>query len=164
MGAELMPPTIRVTPELQLTRVLDDAVKSPVVLERDGVRFRLSRVGDSMNAASEDRRQSPAPRGEDESLIDYFDRVQRFIMRGRVFVDDSTELLRESRIERTAELLRASGSLTRDDPIWWDVARSTLEHFSRVRDAIFGNRVVTDDSAEIIRQTREERSNELMAR
>lgn len=140
-------------------QVLDEAASTPVLLEQDGVRFRISREADSVASPPIDRRQRPAPRGEEESLLDYPDRVQRFIMRGRVFTDDSTELLRESRIERTAELLRASGSLTRDDPIGWDLARSTVEHFTRVRNAIFGDRAIDDDSAAIICQVREERSS-----
>jgi hypothetical protein len=163
MVAELTSKTIHVTPELRLGQVLEAAASTPVLLEQDGVRFRLSREADTAASPSSDRCQPPAPRGENESLLDYLDRVQRFIMRGRVFTDDSTDLLRESRIERTAALLRASGSLTRDDPIWWDLARSTVEHFTRVREAIFGDRVVADDSTEIIRQGREERSSELIS-
>jgi hypothetical protein len=163
MAAELTSKTIYVTPDLRLSQVLGEATTSPVLLERDGERFRLSRVADAVASPPVDRRQPPAPRDEHESLLDYLDRVQSFIMRGRVFTDDSTDLLRESRIERTAELLRASGSLTRGDPIWWDLARSTVEHFTRVRSAIFGNRMVADDSTEIIRRSREERSNDLIS-
>ncbi len=38
--------TIRVTAETDLPELLDDAAKEPVILERDGQRFRLSRDED----------------------------------------------------------------------------------------------------------------------
>jgi hypothetical protein len=74
------------------------------LIEQDGVLFRLSREPDVVAAALPDRREPPAPRGDNEALIDCLTRVRSFIMRGRVFTDDSTELLRQSRDERTAEL------------------------------------------------------------
>jgi hypothetical protein len=141
MVAELKSKTIHVTPELRLAQVLEEAMRSPVLLEQDGVLFRLTREPDVIASVLLDRREPPAPRGENEPLVDYFERISNFVMHGRVFTDDSTDLLRESRIERTAEFLGATGSLTRDDPIWWDLARSTVEHFTRVREAIFGDRV-----------------------
>ncbi len=52
-------------------------------------------------------REPPAPRGEDEPLMDYLERVSAYIMRGRVFTDNSADLLREAREERTAQLERA---------------------------------------------------------
>ena len=61
-------------------------------------------------AASEaDTDPPPPPRGEHESVVDYFDRMSAYLMQGRVFTDDSADLIRESREERTAELLRAAG-------------------------------------------------------
>lgn len=36
-------PPVRVTPETDLPRLLDDAAKGPVLLERDGELFRLAR-------------------------------------------------------------------------------------------------------------------------
>jgi hypothetical protein len=45
-GAGIMtttPKMIRVTEETALTAVLDDAAREPIILERDGERFRLSR-------------------------------------------------------------------------------------------------------------------------
>ena len=40
------PKTIRVTAETALPELLDDAAEAPVILERDGERFRLSRDED----------------------------------------------------------------------------------------------------------------------
>jgi hypothetical protein len=86
-----------------------------------------------------DEKDLPAPQGKDESLDDYFARMRERtkqywapnpvppeverqteaferllrtserIMAGRVFEEDSTEILRQSREERTAELMRALG-------------------------------------------------------
>lgn len=50
-----------------------------------------------------------APRAESESLVDYFRRVGDAIASRGGFVEDSTELVRRSREERTAELMRALG-------------------------------------------------------
>ena len=55
----------------------------------------------------EDAEPPPASRGEDESVVDYFKRIRDYIMRGRVFTDNSTDLLREAREARTAQLERA---------------------------------------------------------
>jgi hypothetical protein len=49
----------------------------------------------------------PAPRGDDESVVDYFDRIRGRLMRGRVFADDSADLLRAAHEERTAQIERA---------------------------------------------------------
>jgi hypothetical protein len=51
--------------------------------------------------------EPPAPRGEDEPLMDYLDRVTAYVMGDQVFEDDSARLVRQGRQERTAELLRA---------------------------------------------------------
>ena len=37
------PKTVRVTAETALPELLDDAAREPIILERDGERFRLSR-------------------------------------------------------------------------------------------------------------------------
>ena len=42
----IAPRTIRVTPETALPDLLDDASREPIILERDGERFRLSRDED----------------------------------------------------------------------------------------------------------------------
>lgn len=76
-------------------------------------------------------------------------------------VEDSTELIRASRVERTAAVMRAAGILSRHDPIWWEVASLTTEHFGRVRDAIFGDRRIEDDSTELLRQSRDAQSEQL---
>ncbi len=39
--------TVRVTEQTDLPELLDDAAKGPVILERDGERFRLSRDDDT---------------------------------------------------------------------------------------------------------------------
>jgi hypothetical protein len=95
---------IRLTPDVDLPHLLEDAAKSPVLIEQNGVLFRLSREPDVVAAALLDRREPPVPRGENESLVDYFERISDFVMHGRVFTDDSTDLLRQSREERAAEL------------------------------------------------------------
>lgn len=43
-----------------------------------------------------------------EGISAYFERVRAYICQGRV-LDDSTELIRQSRIERTNDLMRAGG-------------------------------------------------------
>lgn len=50
---------------------------------------------------------APAPRDQNESVVAYFDRVRGAMTRGRRFVGDSADLLREARDERTAQLERA---------------------------------------------------------
>jgi hypothetical protein len=150
---------VHITPQTSLDVLLDEAVGEPILLEKDGMVFRLAGAPDTSHENG-----SFAPRGDTESVVDYLDRVRESTSRGRRFVEDSTELLRASRIERTAELLRATGSLTRDDPIWWEAARCTMEHFTRVRAAIFGDREVDGDSTELLRQVREQRSTETIER
>jgi hypothetical protein len=44
-----------------------------------------------------------------DETIERFNRTRERIMRGRVFTDDSTDIINEGRLERTAELERASG-------------------------------------------------------
>ena len=95
---------IHLSPQTNLDRLLENAIEKPVLLEKNGVVFRLSREPDAIHGALAEDREPPAPRGEHETSVEYFDRIRAFIMRGRVFEDDSTELLRESREERTAEL------------------------------------------------------------
>lgn len=51
----------------------------------------------------------PAPRGEMEPLMDYLERISAYIMGGHTFDDDSAKLIRQGRLERTAELLEAVG-------------------------------------------------------
>ena len=41
------PKTVRVTTETALPELLDDAARAPIILERDGKHFRLSRDEDS---------------------------------------------------------------------------------------------------------------------
>ncbi len=95
---------VHITPQTKLDLLLDEAKKEPILLEKNGLVFRLAHTPDASSGILFDDRQPPAPRGEGETSVEYFDRIRAFIMRGRVFDDDSTELLRESREERTAEL------------------------------------------------------------
>ena len=44
-----------------------------------------------------------------EDAADYFDRIRRAVFGDRVMPDDSVEIVRRSRIERTNELMRALG-------------------------------------------------------
>ena len=48
-------------------------------------------------------------RHENESAVAYFRRLRAYNGRNGIFTDESTELLRQSREERSAELLRAAG-------------------------------------------------------
>src|SRR5215218_5010279 len=49
------PKTVRITVETALPELLDDAARAPIILERDGERFRLSR--------DEDIAYAPDPKG-----------------------------------------------------------------------------------------------------
>jgi hypothetical protein len=95
---------VHVTPQTNLDLLLNEAVEEPILLETNGMVFRLAHAPGVETETLPDDRQPPAPRGEGETSVEYFDRIRAFIMRGRVFDDDSTELLRQSREERTAEL------------------------------------------------------------
>ena len=95
---------VRITPDIDVWRLLEEARQAPILLEQDGVLFRLTREPATIAAALLDRRQPPEPRRESESFVEYFERVSDFIMHGRVFTDDSTDLLRQLREERAAEL------------------------------------------------------------
>jgi hypothetical protein len=95
---------VHITPQTNLDVLLNEAVEEPILLERDGVVFRLVHAPEAILGTPTEDRQHLTPRREGESSVEYLDRVRAFIMRGRVFDDDSTELLRESREERTAEL------------------------------------------------------------
>jgi hypothetical protein len=143
----------------KLDRLLREAIDAPVLLEKDGTIYRLAiQPGETGDAAAGDS-ESLAPRGDFAPFADYPSRLQAQMVQANDMRDDSTVWIRESRVERTAQLLRASGSFSRDDPVWWEVARMTLEHFIRARHAIFGDRQVTDDSTEILRREREVRAS-----
>jgi len=76
----------------------------------DACRMRASRArrGGAEMTRKPKSEISRAPRGKDESSVDYLGRVRDYLSRGRVF-DDSVELIRRSRMERTLELERAMG-------------------------------------------------------
>ena len=95
--------TIKVTPELQLLGVLEAAQQEPVLLEQDGVLFRLAKEDEALPEDETDW-DAVVQRGESESLGDYLERVSNAIMRGRRFEDDTTDLLNEARADRDREL------------------------------------------------------------
>jgi hypothetical protein len=146
---------VHITPQTNLDLLLNEAVEEPILLERNGVVFHLKGESDASQYSARNDHVLPSPE-DAQMLIDRLVQRREATVSERRFVEDSTEIIRVSRAERTAQLLRASGSLTRDDPVWWEVARYTMEHFTRVRDAIFGDRKVEGDSTEILRQTREQ--------
>lgn len=132
---------VPITAQTNLGLLLDEAAVKPILLEKDGVVFRLA--GALARPENDLHVNGPTASHQDaESALDHLDQVRKSISHGQRFVEDSTELIRASRIERTAQLLRAAGSLTRDDPIWWEAAYCTMEHFTRVRDAIVEDRPV----------------------
>jgi hypothetical protein len=45
----------------------------------------------------------PSPRGEHESLVEYFDRIRAAVMKGGRFTEDSTELIRRMRQEGASD-------------------------------------------------------------
>ena len=94
---------ITVTPELELVRLLEAAQNEPVLLEQEGVVFRLTKESEAPQDHDTDG-AAVAQRRESESLVDYAERVSDAIMRGRYFEDDSTDLVNQGREERTREL------------------------------------------------------------
>ena len=105
------------------------------------------------------------PRGEDESLSDYLERLGYAMTRGRIFEDDSAEIIRQSREERTAQLLRASGIVEPEPepPAPRGEDEPLLDYLERVTDYVMGDRAdFDDDTARLVRQGREERTAELL--
>jgi hypothetical protein len=104
MVAELTSKTIRVTPELRLTEVLAEANSSPVLLESDGNLYRLSKESVTTEPA-EIRR--PGVTMLTQSRDDRLAAIERLVRRrdaffqGRALPDDSTDILRRERDERS---------------------------------------------------------------
>ena len=192
----------------------------------DACRVRASRARQGRGTISIQEEPPPKPRGEKEPPVDNLEQVDTYLMQGRVFTDSSAELVQERRMERTLELMRATGAseeeleheraewerdeertlgrasveqaepmttvnetdLTADgvqpmddDPIRALLrergfvkaepepplapradSESSVEYLDRVRAYLMQGRVVTDSSADIIRASREERTNELV--
>ena len=189
----------------------------------DACRVRASRArrgGPGTTDAAGDETAFPSC-GKDESLVDYFGRLRDYNGRhGPIFGGDSTKLVLQGRMERTLELMRATGASgeeiereraewereygwVRDDPpegskamnhIEADVAalppdgrardrsvaigpdsenerlraegvrrpgESSIEHVTRIRDRIMRGRVMPDESVDILRELRDERSKHL---
>jgi hypothetical protein len=153
----------KVTHMSDLPRLLDRAATAPVEFEREGVRFQLVRQPDQDSAPLANANPSTPSPATDVLAVLADVRAQLREMLGeerfqRLAMHDSTETVGASRIERSADLLRASGNFSPNDPIWQDVARQTVEKFTRVRDTVFGSRVLTNDSTDLIGDERERRS------
>ncbi len=95
---------IHVTKDVTLSQVLEEAASEPLLLEQEGVIYRIVREPEAVAAALLERSEQVAPRGATESLVEYFQRVTQAIMRGREFHKDSLDLLELARHERLTEL------------------------------------------------------------
>ncbi|HEY7030806.1 MAG TPA: hypothetical protein VH482_05745 [Thermomicrobiales bacterium] len=100
---------VHISDETNLLRLLDDAVEAPVLLERDGMIFRLSRDMQIERGPTPRRRVSAVAHRESTPLLQSLAELREAIAQGGCPAEDSTELIRESRRERTAQLLRAVG-------------------------------------------------------
>src|SRR5262249_24287307 len=104
MVAELTSKTIRVTPELRLTEILEEANSAPVLLESEGNIYRLSKE----NPASEPTgAKRPGATTLTQARDDRLAVIERIVGRrdaffqGRAQPDDSTDILRREREERS---------------------------------------------------------------
>ena len=189
----------------------------------DACRVRASRARRGRAARADVSEEAPwTPRGENESIVDYFDRVRHYLTGDRVLTESSVDLVRQGRMERTLQLMRATGASeeeleheraewereygwTRDDPPVEESeamdhvetegalspreghargraavgaepdpeneclraegvrrpGESSIEHVTRIRDRIMRGRVMTDDSVDVLRRLRDERSKHL---
>jgi hypothetical protein len=95
---------VHVTKDVTLSQILEEAASEPLLLEHEGVIYRIVREPEAVVAALLQRPEQVAPREGTESLADYFQRVTHAIMRGREFHNDSSDLLEMARHERSTEL------------------------------------------------------------
>ena len=75
--------TVRVTDETDLPHLLDDAAKGPVILERGGERFRLSRADDLFADYDPERVRDGLRRFAGTIGAEEGERRKRLIYRGR---------------------------------------------------------------------------------
>jgi hypothetical protein len=104
-----------------------------------------------------------------KETLEQLDRLRERVMRGRPpFTDDSTDIINETRLERTAELERAAGyepMLSAQEPFVVGtgiVTAEMIEELNRVRKAIMrGRPPFSDDSTDLVNEARMERTEEL---
>jgi hypothetical protein len=104
MVAELNARTIRVTPGLRLIDVLEEAAVSPVLLESGGTIYRLSKDSEGTEPEREARSDELLPvqmREEQLAIIERMVRRRDEFFQGRALPDDSTDILRRERDERS---------------------------------------------------------------
>ena len=75
--------TVLVTDETALPELLDDAAKAPVILERGGERFRLSRADDLFAGYDPERVRDGLRRFAGTISAEEGERLKRLVYRGR---------------------------------------------------------------------------------
>jgi hypothetical protein len=104
MVAELTAKTIRATPELRLTEVLEEAISAPVLLESEGNVYRLSKEDPASEPTGAKRPGATTlTQGRDDRLaaIERIVGRRQAFFQGRALPDDSTDILRRERDERS---------------------------------------------------------------
>ena len=98
--------TIRVTPDLRLTQILEKAADSPVLLESSGVVYRLSKeseASESERVALVGNERFAQEREERIAIVEQIVKLRESFFHGQVLPDDSTDLLRRERDERSRD-------------------------------------------------------------
>lgn len=95
---------IHITKDVTLSQILEEAASEPLLIEQEGMVFRIVREPAAVVAALLQRPVPVVPREPAEPRVDYFRRVTHAIMRDREYHNDSTDLLELTRHERSTEL------------------------------------------------------------
>lgn len=133
----------------------DESTVAHLGLADEDAILAVSRAGGGSEDEEADR---PTPRGEDEPLLEYLERVSTFLRGDRVVTEDSAEVIRRSRQERTMQLERAIGMALPTPRIGCDEADAVLARLDRTRESIMRGRVFDDDSTALVRRERARRS------
>jgi hypothetical protein len=75
--------TIKVTPESNLDDVLEAAASEPVVLDKDGMRFRLTREDDIWTGYDPERLRATVREMAGSISVEEAERIKRLIYQGR---------------------------------------------------------------------------------
>jgi hypothetical protein len=156
MVAELATKTIRVTPELRLTEVLEEANSSPVLLERDGNVYRLSKESVTTAPSASERPGAAMPaQSRDDGLAEF----ERIVLPGPREGESFRDFFMRTRAEEIArdEIDADPAVLTPEQEEEVAAIERVLQRAEKVR----REHGLLDDSTEIIRRDREARSRHL---
>ena len=127
----------------------------------DACRVRASRARRGGRTTAVREEASLPPPGANESTLNYRDRVGDDVMRDRVSTKVSTELDEQEHVESATNQLRIRATVEMEHLLAEGRRRegeSSIEHLRRIRDVIGQCYDPDDDSTQLLRESRDERT------